>query len=178
MRCAISRSLAHREREDEQLSASPTKRLVVSHLRLAPQLVLHDPRSLCDEGEQYPRGTFRASAPLLPAEANKCCTVCSKALLPIDGQSSRRSIIGLVIVGFPSVRLCVATQSYLGNDNGQPRCGPRPTAPCGKARTSPAALTSYTTRWDATIPCISFSMRSDRGNPPRIRSRPCVRAAT
>jgi hypothetical protein len=64
---------------------------------------------------------------------------------PLFSTSSRRSIIGLVIVGFPFFRLDVATQPYQGTDNGQPRCGPRPTAPCGKARTSPAALTSYTT---------------------------------
>jgi hypothetical protein len=40
---------------------------------------------------------------------------------PLFSTSSRRSIIGLVIVGFPFFRLDVATQPYQGTDNGHPR---------------------------------------------------------
>jgi hypothetical protein len=76
----------------------------------------------------------------------------SKSASALFSTSSRRSIIGLVIVGLHFVRLCVATQSYQKTGNGQPRCGPRPSAPCGKARTRPAALTSYTMSRDATFP--------------------------
>jgi hypothetical protein len=55
------------EWEDENIIAYRYKLPFFSDPHSVPQLILYDPRSLFDEGEQYPRGAFRASAPLLPA---------------------------------------------------------------------------------------------------------------